>query len=302
MSYYIASYDTEAIYPWWKLGGKPYSAKLYQDSVSYEGKALKECLKGINAVAEVHKEHNAPATYFIVARLVESAGADLCKILDDPSFDIQCHSYTHANLVELSDDKKALQKEIVDSKKLIEDVFGREVIGFTTPGAFTDGLTGKKRQLEFLCDAGYRYVRSVGKGPFDTVPAPLTQPFWYTQDGYPNLLEFGLHAWHDTVLAGQPFAAYWPPVLPWGFPCKVPESPKDVYDVYAPGIDYIVEHDLLTYIPCFHPWSIYRVDSKAMHIALLLTHAKKKMKLVSCSSLYSTIKNQRSLASESPNF
>ena len=301
MPYYVASYDTEAIYPWWELGDKQYSAQLYQESVSYRGKLLKKCLEGIQAVAEVHIEHNAPASFFLVAKLVESASSELRRILDHPLFDIQCHSYTHANLTELNNNEEALKKEIFDSKHIIEDSFGRKVIGFTTPGAFTDGLVGRKLQLQYLWNAGYRFIRSVGKGPFDTVPAPLTQPFWYVQDGFADMLELGLHAWHDTVLTGQPFVTHWPPVLPWGFPSKVPETPKDVYEAYAPGIDYIVENNFLTYVPCFHPWAVYRVDKKAFHIGLLLTHAKRKTELVSCSTIYKTIKHKRSLAADKPN-
>ncbi len=286
MSYYLAAYDTEAIYPWWELGDKKYSAELYQNSVSYKGTRLKECLDGIAAVVEVHRNKNLPATFFLVAKLVETAAAELRAMLDDPLFDLQCHSYTHADIMQIVDDDHALKLELIDSKHLLEDTFGREVIGFTTPAGFPEGLRKQKRQLEVLWNAGYRYVRSIGMGPFNTIPAPLTQPFWYADDGYPDFLELGLHAWHDNVLSGQPFAVHWPPLLPWGYPSKMPETAHEMYAAYAPGIEYIVNNNLMTYVPCFHPWSVYRVDRKALHIELLLTHAMQRMQVLSCTEFY----------------
>ena len=151
-----------------------------------------------------------------------------------------------------------------------------------------------------MSEAGYRYVRSVGLGPFDTIPAPLTQPFWYEDDGYPDLLELGLHAWHDNVLTGQPFVTHWPPVLPWGNPSRLPTTAEEVYQAYAPGIDYIVQHNLLTYVPCFHPWSIYRLDPQAKQIELLLQHAQKVVLLASCTSVYEQVCTNRTLASACP--
>lgn len=297
MSFYIAAYDTEAIYPWWEVGGVPYSADLYKRAVRYEGERLDECLAGIRAVAEVHLEHDQPATFFIVAKLLEHAAPQMRDILDKPLFDLQCHTFTHENLLAIATDRKALEYELIDAKKLIEDTFGREVIGLTTPGAFPAGLIGQESVLEVVWEAGYRYVRSLGKGPQDSLPAPLTQPFWHAQDGYPDLLEIPLHAWHDNVLTGQPFLVYWPPILPWPYPNKAAETGKEVYDAYSPGIDYIVEEKLPTYTPCMHPWSIYRVSQEAEQVDLLLTHAEKRVTVASCTQVYAHILENRSLAS-----
>ena len=296
MSYYVAAYDVEAIYPWWEIGQKPYSAKVYRESVSYKGKAKTECLEGIASVAEVHTKHNIPATFFLVAELVKNASAELLDILKDPLFDIQCHSFTHENLIEIENNNSILTREIADSKHLIEDTFGCGVIGFTTPGSFTHGLIGKPKILEVLWKSGYNYIRSVGKGPFDTSPAPLTQPFWYSEEGYPELLELALHGWHDNILSGQPFPTYWPPIFPWGYPSKMPETPYEMYEVFAPFIDHCVSNDILTFVPCFHPWSVYRVDKKAVHLDLIFTHAKRYMEVVSCSGIYKIIDKNKSLA------
>lgn len=296
MPYYLPAYDTEAIFPWWELGGQKYSAQLYQRVVSYEGQRLRECIAGIRAVAEVHLKHNIPATFFLVAKLVESAPGELRALLDQPLFDLQCHSYTHANLADAARDERVLRHELLDSKRLIEDTFGRPVVGLTTPGGFSNGLVGQPQVLAAVWEAGYHYLRSVGLGPFDSVPAPLTQPFWYTQDGYPDLLEIALHAWHDNHLTGQPGVAHWPPVLPWGYPAREARTAQEAYEAYAPGIDYIAEHNLLTYVPCMHPWSIYRLDPGASHVEMLLLHAQRRVSVASCTHFYEELRRNRALA------
>jgi peptidoglycan/xylan/chitin deacetylase (PgdA/CDA1 family) len=300
MPFYVPAYDTEAIYPWWELGGQPYTPSSYPQVVSYEGDRLQECLAGIRAVAEVHLALNLPATFFVVAKLLENAGPELVEILDQPLFDIQCHAYSHADVVRISEDEAALRHELVDAKRRIEDTFGRQVIGFTTPGSYWRGLAGQERVLAALWEAGYRYVRSFGMGPGESMPAPLTQPYWYAQDGYPDLLELGLHAWHDNILTGQPGYVRWPPTLPWGYPTHMPRTPEEAYQAYAPGIDYIVERGLLTYVPCLHPWSVYRLDGDARHVGLLLKHAQKVVDIASCTSVYEWMRENRSFAGESP--
>ena len=185
----------------------------------------------------MHLRHRAPASFFIVAQLAVAAGARLREILDHDLFDLQSHSFTHDNMLAIRDDAAAVRRELVDSKRVIEDLFGREVIGFTAPGGFAHGFLGEARLLEALWEAGYRYVRTLSWQPNNVAPAPLTQPFWFSDDGYPDLLEISAHAWHDNILTGQPSPLAWPPALPWGYPSRLPTTGRDVYEAYAPGIE-----------------------------------------------------------------
>ena len=173
MAAYVAGYDVEAVYAWWDSDHTEHTGDNYDDVVSYEGERLSECLAGVRAVAEVHLQRDAPATFFIVARLLEAARSELVEILDHPIFDIASHSFTHPDIKAYLHDDHRLRHEIVDSKAAIEDAFGREVVGFTTPGGYEDGYIGEPRVLEILKGAGYRYLRSVGCGPHYSMPAPL---------------------------------------------------------------------------------------------------------------------------------
>lgn len=290
MASYISAYDTEAVYPWWDDGFQGFD---------YSPPRIRQFLEGVRAVASVHLERAAPATFFLVARMLDEAGPDLIRILDDPLFEVESHSYTHPNLIalDLRGDEDALRYELVASKQRIEDAFGRPVTGLTAPGGYPRGFTGRPRILEIMWEAGYRYIRSVGAGPGGNMPAPLHPPFWYAAEGYPEMLETPSHGWHDNILTGQPGAAHWPPLLPWPYPETMPCDARGVYAAYAPGIEYCVSQDLLYYLPIFHPWSIHRIDSGAAQIGMLLDHARGQMDLISCGQLRRMIAGRRELAS-----
>lgn len=294
MAFYVSAYDTEAVYPWWQR------RELDNNGFSYTPEHIDEFVAGVEAVAWVHEERQAPATFFLVAKMLQVAGPRLRTVLDRPLFDIQCHSFTHPDLQGIEADAAALRHELVDSKKLIEDTFGRPVVGLTAPGGYSAGFSGHPRILQALCEAGYTYVRSVGAGPGGTVPAPLNGPFWYAEDGFPDLLETPSHAWHDNILTGQPANVHWPPVLPWDYPSVMPTDAEGVYQAYAPGIDHCVEAGLLYYLPIFHPWSIYRVDAGAGQIARLLDHAEGKMGRIDSTQLCEHIRANPALADAEP--
>jgi signal transduction histidine kinase len=242
------------------------------------------------AVAAVHRRHQAPATFFIVTRLLETAADEFRAILDDELFDIQSHTHTHARLKELvaRDERDALQREIEHPRELIRDTFGRDAQGLTTPGGYTDGLRGESTLLRMLHDCGFRFVRSDARGPRETVPAPLTQPYWYAAAGFSDVLELPPQLWHDNILKGYTQGSIrWPPQVPWGVPATPPESPEEEFAVWRTGADYAVETGLRVYMPTMHAWSMYRLSRDARTIDLLLRHVRDLgMEVASCREVY----------------
>ncbi len=60
---------------------------------------------------------------------------------------------------------------------------------------------------------------------------------------------------------------------------------------------------MLTYSPCFHPWSVYRVDQGAAQIDLLLQHARRAgLALASCNEVYRRLVAKPQLAHPAPKF
>ena len=76
----------------------------------------------------------------------------------------------------------------------------------------------------------------------------------------------------------------------------MPTDARGVYEAYAPGIEHAAESGLVAYVPTFHPWSIYRIDNQASHIAMLLDHAAGVLDIRSCGQLYEQVRADPSRA------
>lgn len=91
------------------------------------------------AAPELEKR-NMKATFFITPKALglmkenyPHITTEQLKILaNNPLFSIGCHSMTHPNLNALNDDQ--LTDEIVNSKKVLEEIIGKEVKSFAYPG------------------------------------------------------------------------------------------------------------------------------------------------------------------------
>jgi len=80
--------------------------------------------------------------------------------LSSAGFEIGSHGMTHAHLTGLSDAE--LKTEVADSKKLIEDLVGAPVTGFSYPYGEWDA-----RVRDAGIQAGYQYAVGTGKGALD---------------------------------------------------------------------------------------------------------------------------------------
>jgi peptidoglycan/xylan/chitin deacetylase (PgdA/CDA1 family) len=93
------------------------------------------CESDLEVAAPLLLESGCTATFFIVSEWLDRPGfltrAQLRR-LHDMGFDIGSHSATHAFLSELPDE--ALRRELVDSKRAIEDVIGAPVRHLSCPG------------------------------------------------------------------------------------------------------------------------------------------------------------------------
>jgi peptidoglycan/xylan/chitin deacetylase (PgdA/CDA1 family) len=247
-------------------------------------------LCAVKAVAAVHRKHRLPATFFFVGKLLDLAGERYAAILGgDDLFDIQSHTYSHLSLKSDSPERlSAAEDELRRTADLIERYFGQRPLGICGPGGYEKGLKDCPKMLQVAWDSGARYVSTDGRGPGGTIPAPLTQPYWYAEQGFPALLELPAQDFHENVLKGyQHVPAYWPPVLPWGLPNRPPSWPEEEFAYFRQGLEYVAEHGLDYYRTYFHPWSVYRFDRNARTIDLLLGHAARiGMEVTSCTAYY----------------
>lgn len=235
-------------------------------------------LAALEAVVKVHRRRSAPATFCIVGRLLELAPDRYGALLSDDLFEVQNHSYTHMNVKQVAGgppvDLAKVEDEIARTNALVADVFGVRPIGFRTPGGFTNGLRGQTKVLEIAARNGIRWISSDARGPAETVPAGFTQPYTYAGDGFPDLVELPAHTWHENVLKGySPVPAFWPPILPYGLPRFPPRTPEEEFQIHRLGMEHALAEELIHFSPAMHPWSIYRFNSEARTVDLVLEHA-----------------------------
>jgi len=257
MTTYIAAYDTE------------------QDN----------CVTALRRIVEVHEKYEMPATFFVVARLLEERGPECRSLIGaNPLFEIASHSSTHRllrdnRLCGRACPESEHEREIVDSKRRVEDFFGREVTGFRTPVGFCDGLRGAPGLLTLLQQAGYSYSSSQLWGPLDTVPGLVEEAFTYAEDGFPELWEVPGCGWHENLLKGN---NAWQPRPLQLFPHPVPEAaprgfvetPAEEFAVHRVFIDKAVATGTGHVSLVWHPWSLHRFDPGMEMLELVFQHVR----------------------------
>lgn len=241
------------------------------------------CLKAAPALAELHRRHEVPATFFVLGTVLEKHGAELRRIFgDDPLFDIQSHTYSHRMLknnrmygpgVDLDE----LRCEIRLGIELVEQVLERPCIGVRSGCGFYNGLQGESERLRIIRECGVRFLSSDLRGPDDSIPGGLAQAYWYDEEGVPELLELPGHGWHDNVLKGfdRGLRLAWPPVLRWGIPNRVPRTPGEEFAVQRVWIDRSLELELDYVSPVYHPHSVFRMGFGCHTIELLIRYVRR---------------------------
>ena len=260
MTLYIAAYDTET----------------------------HECLGAVRKIVEMHEKHETPATFFIVAQLLDAQGAEYVAMLKGhPLFEVACHSYSHMVVSDTPEFGKAgpldrFPHEIVDSKKRIEDAFGCEVIGFRTPVGTNDGLKSAPEALRLVHEAGYGYVSSLAWGPHWSLPSLLVRPFTYAEQGYPHLWELPPCGWHENLLKGNNKCGpvrilLFPPVMPETIPDRYVETPEEEFAFNnKPFIDRALAENMPQVSLIWHPWSLNMFDPEMRMLDITFKYVRER--------------------------
>ena len=257
MTNYIASYDTE----------NP------------------ECLAACRKIVDVHMRYEMPATFFVVGRVLEESSAEYREILDNPLFEIASHTYSHKLLKDhpfcgpaapLDVRREEIQKGI----EAVERVFERPCVGLRPGCSFVDGLRGAADVLKTLDGLGLGYVSSMAWGPDYTLPAPLTEPHNYADDGYPELWELPCHGWHDNLLKnnnrwGPKRITLWPPILPEAIPQDYVATPAEEFAVNRVFLEKALEESTTFVSLIWHPWSLDAFDPEMKMLELTFDHVRR---------------------------
>jgi peptidoglycan-N-acetylglucosamine deacetylase len=111
-------------------------------------------------LARMLKEHGLNGTFYVAPENQEFAKQDLLSMPEvaeiSKDFEIGAHSMTHRRLPTISEPESAT--EMTESKRVLEEVVGKEISVFCYPGgAYT------KLHVQQVKDAGFRYARTVDR-------------------------------------------------------------------------------------------------------------------------------------------
>jgi peptidoglycan/xylan/chitin deacetylase (PgdA/CDA1 family) len=210
----------------------------------------------LRRAAELHREYGVPATLFVLGQTLERNTDALGELVGDPLFDIQQHTWSHMPLKTLvqrnergtelivGGSLERTRDEVERTSELLAERLGVRCTGLTGPYTYYRGLADRPDILQVLDECGIRFLRTYGRNEHDWQPVSFdVQPFWYSLQGFPGMLEYGITGWADCLLREE---------LGW-----------DDHDGYVAelrrNLDLITERDLVwSYLQ--HDWSSLRGD------------------------------------------
>jgi hypothetical protein len=91
-----------------------------------------------------------------------------------------------------------LRGEIGRTQSLIRERLGVACRGLTGPWGYYRGLVDRPDVLQLLQDVGIQWLRTSARDARDCQPTPFTeQPFFYADQGFPDILELGVQGYQD---------------------------------------------------------------------------------------------------------
>ena len=180
----------------------------------FMGKADKNysMLDGFSNYIELLNKHNVKTTFFVLGELAQSLKNEI-RYAISCGHEIACHGYTHTRPVELSVEE--FKAQLIKSKEILEDVVGREVIGYRAPCYGIDN-----ERYNILSDLGFKYSSSKMNvsghplyGEIDLASFDKCASSIYKKEGF---IEFALNTekflGKDIAVSG----GGWIRLLPWG--------------------------------------------------------------------------------------
>ncbi|WP_371187631.1 XrtA system polysaccharide deacetylase [Thalassotalea maritima] len=191
--------------------------------------------KNTHKILDLLDEHNAKATFFVLGWVAEHYPSLVQRIVTE-GHELASHGYFHQRLTSLTDEQ--IKTDIGDSKKLLEDVSGQQVIGYRAPS-----FSISSRNIEVmdtLSELGFKYSSSTYPVKHDLYGEPNGQRQSYkTASG---LLEIPMST---LKIANKNW-----PISGGGYFRLLP------YWLSVAAIKRYQDSDRDPYVFYFHPWEI----------------------------------------------
>jgi peptidoglycan/xylan/chitin deacetylase (PgdA/CDA1 family) len=185
----------------------------------YDVESASESTVGFLKGAEIlHDRLEVPWTIYLTGATLEKQCDTIREIVGNPLLTIAQHTYSHMllksvymtprdgkpvhgsslNFFKAGGTVTEIREEITKTQNLIRELLGLECRGLTGPWCYYRGLVDRPDILQILNENGIRWIRTNGRDSRDCQPTPFTeQPFFYADQGYPDILELGVQGYQD---------------------------------------------------------------------------------------------------------
>jgi len=133
---------------WHKIVTRRFSGRLPECSNHVEVQTAR--------VLDVLEANDVRGTFFVLG-MVAKAKPELVRRIAARGHEIASHGISHVPLPAL--DRMTIRAELEDSKKLLSDIVGQDVVGYRAPEFSI--MNGNRWVLDELARAGYRYDSSI---------------------------------------------------------------------------------------------------------------------------------------------
>lgn len=124
----------------------------FEDWGRFESRVEKNTLK----ILELLNTFKIKATFFILGWIAERS-PQMVKEIQKEGHEIACHGYRHQLVYEIGPER--FREDITRSKRILEDIIGKEVIGYRAPSY---SITKKSLWgLNILAEEGFKYDSSI---------------------------------------------------------------------------------------------------------------------------------------------
>lgn len=118
----------------------------------------KRLAEAVDKVLEMFDMLRFKSTFFVTGYVADHF-KDLVKRVSDMGHEVACHNYYHIDYK--NETREKFRKDLAESKKLLEDLSGRKVIGYRSPNSSIPASL-----VEDLLEFGFQYDSSVTPSSF----------------------------------------------------------------------------------------------------------------------------------------
>jgi len=237
----------------------------------------------------LHTSFQIQCTAFVLGQTLIENPEVFIKLQDNHLWNIEQHTFSHVPLRSVKpknevcksvedESLEILTQDISSAVVIFKNLLGIQCKGICAPKGYFNGLKGRKDIIEILADNGLRFVRSYGRNKDDWQPVPFKiQPFWYEEEGFPQILEIPGQGWQDTI---------WRRTFGWN-------NNQGFIEYLKRSVDYVLQNNLV-WSCYFHDWSCIREDSDLRIMNAFFEYALKRgARFMSHLELYEIMKQEK---------